>query len=722
LRFPRFFAANRPVPEFRSQAPGLRFQLLPWFQASLIAGAAVLIYSPVFRGSWLWDDFEILGDGNVRSWGGLFRLWVSPAAADYSPVKSLAFWIQWHLWGDNLLGFHLVNVALHVAAACLIWRVLAKLGVPLAWLGGLLFAVHPVAVESVAWVSEQKNTLSLCLLLLACCAWIEGHARCSWLWFVAAFLCKASVVMFPALLLAHAWWSRPRIDRALIRALVPFFAVSLALGAVTVWFQLDRAISHWSLPREDLASRLTHAGLALEFYLSKCLFPRGMMPIYPGWPAHPNPILVALPWVGLATVVFGLFHCRKIPGFCRATLLALGWFVLNLVPVLGFIPMSYQHVAPVADHFCYLSLVGVTGLVAAGLGSILRVGPRSRRVFEPVFGLVLAAGVLALAVESRRYAAVFVDQETMWAYNLGRNPTSRAVSLNEGYILHHDGRIPEAIRMYEQAIRLDPDDAQAEDDLANIYAEQSLREQAAEHFEKAIAHYRRALELDPGLTATRSALAKTLANAGRPLEAAEQYEKLLREHPDDAETENNFGKALGELGRPSEALAHFRAALRIDPDFAEAENSLGYALATGGDPWAGMAHLARALRLRPDFAEAENNLGYVLAGLGRQADAIPHFEAALRLRPGFGQAHNNLGFALAALGRRPEAMAEFEQALRLAPADPKAHFNLGILLGMAGRRGEAISHLETALRLKPDFPQAAGALRQLQALGRAAAP
>ena len=690
------------------------------------------MYFPALRGDWLWDDFEITQNGDLRSWGGLLRMWYAPAAPDYAPVKTAFLWLGWHLWGDNLLGYHLATVALHALGAILLWRVLGKLGVRLAWLGGVLFAVHPLAVESVAWVGELKNTLSFPLLILAFGSYIDwdGAAvpegarrslpRASILWFLAAILCKSSVIMFPAALLLFAWWRRGRITLPDVRSCAAFLGISAAMGAVTVWFQLDRAIAYWNLPVQGPAARIAQAGLAIAFYLGKCLFPRNLMPVYPRWSLSPPSALQFLPWLALAAVLVGLLRWGRGRAAARNLAFGLGWFLLFLIPVLGFIPMAYQHVAPVADHLCYISLAGLAGLFAAAIGMVRHKAEFKKEVREgrtvrlsdlpalpvQILCLVLIAG---LALESHRYAAVFVDQETMWTFNRARNPQSPAVYVNLGFIQHHDGKLDDAVRSYEQAIRLDPMDAQAEDELAGVYADRHEPD-------KAIPHYRRALQLQPTLTKTRSSLAKALADAGRPREAAAEYERMIRDNPRDAAAEANYGKLLDDLGGHFEAKTHLERALALDPDSGGAENDLGMALVGLGKPLEGVKHMERAIRLNPDLPEAENNLGFALVGMGRQAEAIPHLEEALRLKPAFAQAENNLGYALAATGRRAEGISHLENALKLSPGDAKAHYNLAMLLESAGRDREALRHLESALTLKPDMEPAREALRHLKVL------
>jgi hypothetical protein len=254
-------------------------------------------------------------------------------------------WIQWRLWRESLLGYHVSNLAFHLLSALLVWKILRKLGIRFAWLGGLLFVVHPLCVESVAWIAEFKNTVSLCLLLLAFSAYLdfdERRGRSDYLialgWFLAALLCKTSVVMLPPILVLHAFWKRQRISRTDLLCSAPFFAVSLALGLVTIAFQSHRAVNGWDIPESTALSRFACAGLATLFYLSKCVLPLGLIPIYPQWAVNPPSLFQLSAWLVIASVAVLCWLKRATWG--RHALFGLGWFFLNLLPVLGFVTMS----------------------------------------------------------------------------------------------------------------------------------------------------------------------------------------------------------------------------------------------------------------------------------------------------------------------------------------------------------------------------------------------
>jgi tetratricopeptide (TPR) repeat protein len=550
--------------------------LLP---ALLILAAGLWVYWPALHGGWVWDDVEeVTQNAVLRDPAGLARIWTAPAGADYFPLKTTVQWVEWRCWGDAPLGYHAVSIALHLLSALLFWRVLRQLDLRLGWVGGLLFAVHPVAVESVAWAAELKNTLSLALLLPAMILYLDfdqkgsgreclnpaagtQHSRpdpfywTSLLFFVLALLSKTSVVMFPAVILLHAWWKRDRVDRRDLRASAPFFAASLGLGLVTLWFQHHRAIIAGHEFAGSPATRLLAAGRALAFYLEKSLVPVGLLPIYPRWEIDPGAPLQYAPWLAGAALFWLLWRRRAAWG--RAALFGLGFFVLNLLPVLGLVGMAYLRISRVADHFAYLPLLGLIGLGVAALDRL----PGAAR-----WSAVAVAGLL-LAWQGRAYAENFRDETTLWTYTLERNPRAWAAHNNLGFALFQAGRIPEAIAHYREALRLQPDFAEARYNLGTAL----LR---TNQVAPAIAEYEAALRLQPASAAMHNNLATALAESGRMPEAIAHFEQAVRLEPDYADAHHNLGNAYLLSRRLPEAIREYEAALRLRPDDASARSAL----------------------------------------------------------------------------------------------------------------------------------------------------
>ncbi|HVW22586.1 MAG TPA: tetratricopeptide repeat protein [Opitutaceae bacterium] len=602
-------------------------------RAGAIAGATLWAYGPALRGGWVWDDdVEILQNRVLRDPRGWWTPWVHPAGQDYFPLKSTLQWIQWRLWGPEPLGYHLTSVALHLLSAWLLWRLLLRLGIRQGWIGGLLFALHPLAAESVAWIAEFKNALSLPLLLAAMLAWLRfertrraGPYAASLGLFLLALLAKSTVVMLPCVLLLHAWWRRGRAGPGDWLRAAPFFAAALALGAVTLEFQAHRAIGPVAVVTAGAGERLAGAGLSLLFYLGKVLWPARLMPIYPHWTDRQLWFGLA-GWLALGAGAAALLRRGGAAG--RAALLGLGFFALNLLPVLGIVPIAFDRLSWVADHFGYVSLVGIAGLAAAAADLAWR-----RRPALAAAGT--AALALALAASTRAQAASFRDAEALWSRAVRLNPAAPLARNNLGIALADRGRYPEAIAQYQASLRLDPGSAEVRTNLANSLAESGRGAEAE-------AQYRAALRLDPKFWGASFNLGKLLARSGHPEGALAEYARAMRLNPDYAPGAYEFGNALAQAGRTAEAEEWYRRALHADPDLADARLNYGNLLAEQGRASDAIAQYEVVLRLEPDSADVHNNLGSLLAMSGRLAEARAQFQQALRLKPDYAEARANL--------------------------------------------------------------------------------
>lgn len=617
----------------RSVAPSI------WLKALGMAALALWIYWPALRGDWLWDDDTLIANNHlVHDPSGLWKIWFQPTGlVDYLPLKVTLEWLEWHLWGNDTLGYHLVNLALHLASAFLVWRLLAKFGLKLAWLGGLIFISHPVQVESVAWISELKNTLSLPFFLLAVCAYIdyEQHGRkrdyhLALALFLAAMLCKATMVMFPLVILLYAWWRRGRIGWRDVRASAPFFAVSLAIGLVTLWFLQHHAMAGEAPKLGGLLSRVACAGLALSFYFAKCVLPVGLMPIYPQWDVNPPSLLQFLPWAILVGVVVWLWTKRRTWG--RHALLGLGFFLINLLPFAGLTAGSYMEFTWVMDHLLYLPLIGLIGLFVAGCDQLRAILPATARHV----GAGLVAILLAMmAWESHGYAGLYVDQETLWSYELQVNPQAWLAETDLGNALYHKGHPDLAFAHYQQSLRIHPDNPLAHYNIGNLYF-----------------------------------------YARHPAEAVAEYERSVQINPNYPQVHSNFGAALVSMGKLAEGVEQYRQALAIDPTNADIYANMAVALMSMGKLDEAEDQLRTAVSLDPTNANAHYNLGNVLFQKQQMREAKEQYELALKFKPNDAGTHNNLGAVLERLQMIPEATSEFETAVQLDPTNTNARANL----------------------------------------------
>ncbi|MCE0483588.1 MAG: hypothetical protein LV479_05045 [Methylacidiphilales bacterium] len=384
-------------------------------KAAIITAFGWWIYLPVLNGDWLWDDPVVVSENpELRTWSGLGQIWFSAPATDYWPITWTLLWIEWHLWGGVTLGYHVTNVLFHLTGAFLIWRLLSKLGLSWGWLGALIFTVHPLAVESVAWISEIKNTFSLPFYLLSLIFYIDadrdGKADAYWkslFFYLFAMLCKTSVVMLPAVLLLYCWWRHGRLTGRDVGAMLPYFAIALALGSLTYYFQTVHFDEQAVVRERTFVIKLIGASSAIVFYLGKFITPVDQMLIYPRWNLHPPSLLriATLPLV--AVMLVALWAGRKTWG--RHALLGIGFFLINLFPIIGLMQMNWMNVSWVADHLAYIPIIGLIGLVVAGVEQASRMRPGCR----PILVAAIVAVIIPLALKSHWYAGQFVDLKTL---------------------------------------------------------------------------------------------------------------------------------------------------------------------------------------------------------------------------------------------------------------------------------------------------------------------
>jgi Flp pilus assembly protein TadD len=532
----------------------------------LLLGACILLavaicYFPAMGAGFVWDDDLLVTENPlVKGADSLPYVWASSAATDYTPLTTTAFWLQWRFWGDNAAGYHLVNILLHALSALLLWRVLARLAIPGAWFGALVFAVHPVNAASVAWVAELKNALSLPFYLAAIAAYVRflevRKARPYVIALIAAacaLLSKGSTVILPVVLLLCAWWherhpGRPaRAMRADLLSLIPFFLLSAAAALVTIHFQ-SRVIAAGVVPA-PLAARIARAGRALWFYLGKDLWPVRLCAIYPKWPLDRSMLPLGL----AAALALLLWVARK--RFGRGPFFAWAYFVTALLPVLGIVNMTFLDQAWVADWWQQLALPAVAALFGAGVAAAwLRApSPASRAAI----GAVAACILLLLGARTWSEASGYESMETHCRRTLALNPDAWAAHNNLGSVLNAQGRLDEAAREYQAALRLKPSDASAHSNLGIVFAR--LR-----HFDDAIAEYGLALGIVQENPKVWFNLGIALRAERRNGEAVGAFSRAIDENARWIAPRYEMGTILLEMGRPAEAGRQAETIVSLD--------------------------------------------------------------------------------------------------------------------------------------------------------------
>jgi Flp pilus assembly protein TadD len=619
----------------------------------LVVAITVAAYWPAMQGGFIWDDDGHVTRPELQSPSGLYRIWFELGATQqYYPLLHSALWLEHQLWGDEPLGYHATSVALHCGVVLLVYAVLRRLHRPGAMLAAAIFAVHPVHVESVAWISEQKNTLSATFYLTALLAYlrfdrerngegrkrqVDDQARADLIapmaaaepaagrgWYLLAFvlfllglLAKTVTATLPAALLVIFWWQRARLEwRRDVLPLLPFFAAGAAAGVLTAWVERKLIGAEGAQFDLSLVDRGLIAGRAIWFYVGKLIWPSELIFIYPRWDVDPA---VWWQWMFPLTALAATIALALAAARWRGPLACWLFFVGTLFPVLGFLnvyPFIYSFVA---DHFQYLASLGLIVLFAAGTTRLApQAGERMR----------LAAGgalVVALATLTWRQSSIYADLDALYQTTIERNTACWMAYNNLGVHAAKD-RLDdaEAIDLFHRAI-----------DLKADYAD---------------AHY-------------------------------------------------NLANALARSGRHDEALAEYKRAIELKPSFAEAENNLANYLKSSGDLKEAIVHLERAVKLAPKDAEIHANLGTAHLGVGDFDSAADQARAAIRLEPNHAEWHEHLGVALARDGKMQEAAREFQETIRLDPGHAEAHSNLAKAFAALGERAEAIATAKAALEL-----------------------
>jgi protein O-mannosyl-transferase len=581
-----FPPAHHPA---RWRGAGVRVLLL----SALTVGA----YYPAITGQFIWDDDQYVeGNATLRTAAGLRDIWCKPRAIpQYYPLVHTTFWVEYHLWGLNPLGYHVVNVLLHLGNALLFWAVLRRLGVGGAYAAALLFAVHPVMVESAGWITERKNVLSLAFYLWALLTYLRfafpddtvlsdaeappprwGIYGLSLLLFLCALLSKTVACTLPVVLLLMMWWKRGRVGPADLWPLVPMLAMGLALGGVTVWLEKTQVGAEgmdWNL---SWAGHLLLAGRIPWFYLGKLLWPAEIMFLYPRWTIDPMLWRQYLYPLGVVGLVAALWFLRRRIG--RGPLTAVLCFGVGLFPALGFLNVYPMRFSYVADHFQYQASLAIFALVAGAAAAVAgRLGIANLGAIQRMRGLPLGPGAcvvgvaaVVLASLTWRQAHDYKDRRALWTHTIRKNPTAWLPYNNLACVLLAEapsggmGLYDEAIQACDKSIELKPD-AEPYNNRGNAQAGKGLCDAAIRDYDKAI-------ELNPRFAEAYNNRGAAHKSQGRYDEAIRDFDKAIDLRPD-ARSYDGRGNAYALQGRYEAALRDFDKAIELNPRYAEAYGS-----------------------------------------------------------------------------------------------------------------------------------------------------
>jgi tetratricopeptide (TPR) repeat protein len=612
----------------------------------LLVGATLVAYLPALRAGYVWDDDLHLLNNPVLQPGGLARIWVPGTYINYWPLTFSMYWLENALWGvAHPMGFHLVNILLHAGSALVVWRVLSRIRVvghdvegTIAWgalLGAAIFALHPVNVESVAWVAQLKNVLSLFLALVAVWLYLQAEStgnRALVVLAVGVFalstLAKGMAVTLPLVLLALAWWQRGRIVRRDVWDVLPFLIVGLMMACVEVAMQKEG--QPWEIPRTDTPlARLAGAGWCVGFYFYKLIWPLNLCFVYPRWTIDGGRLLSFAPDVSLLAAMAGAWWQRQRWG--RGLFMVIVCYVALLLPVLGLINIYFMRYSLVADHWQYAATI----VPAAGAGALL--AAQARRGIPRIAVTAAALALLGcLGALTYAQARVYKDVETLWHDVQSCNPDSWLAYHNLGNWFANNGRVQEAVVQYDATVRLKPDDFQAYNNLGLMLSRLGLEDEA-------IANFERALAIKPDYALARQNLLPHYKERGRLLlgtrdsEARTSFLRATQLAPDDAEAHYGLGVALTNLDNVPQAEGELQKAVTLRPDVFQSHDALARILAThppaaGGDPDRAVREAQRACALTGNLDGPRlDTLGLAYAAAGRFAEAVATEEKALQL-------------------------------------------------------------------------------------------
>ncbi len=575
----------------------------------MITLLAFVCYFPSLSSGFIWDDdMYITGSPFVKAADGLYGLWCTTQTPDYWPLSNSSFWIEWRLWGIHAGGYHALNLLFHIAVCGLIWCILRRLSIPGAFWAAMIFAVHPVNVESVAWIAQRKNVMALLFFLLSILWYLKAEMYMTiddswptrsrgglreratspwfgWYWlsfaaFILAMLSKGSVAVLPVLLLGIIWWRRRITLRDLART-APFFTVAAILTLINIWFQ--RHDTSVIIRDAGFLERLLAAGGLICFYLYKAFLPLNLALVYPQWTVQTGDLLWWLP-LGAVLIVTALLWLYR-QGWSRPLLLAWGFFCTALLPCLGFTDVGFMMYSLASDHYQHIAIIGVITLTAAGWSCWRMWASGNVRRTADVMAVV---AVCALALLTYRQCDLYRNPIMLYRGSLEKNPNCWVMLYNLGATLFNANQPAESIGYYLKAIKIQPNNF---DEQVNI----------AEAYEK----------------------------TGQLSPALEHYREALRMRPKTAKTHNNLGVVLLKLKRPQEAIEHFKEAIQVNPDFIEPYYNWALICADANQSAQAVLLAEKALSIARSKGQAdkarqiERLLDLCRAGLSRQPGTSP---------------------------------------------------------------------------------------------------
>jgi len=688
--------------------------------------ATFCVYSQVQDHEFInFDDDKYVTESSLVQAGltneNIIRVFTTTHTGGWIPITSISYMLDYQLYGLNPKGFLLTNLFFHIANSLLLFLILFRMTGAI-WQSAfvaVVFALHPLNVESVAWVAERKNVLSNFFLLLTIWAYIRYAEKPTtkryslvFLLFAFGLMSKSMVVTLPFVLLLLDYWPLERFklgrrerefkiaqkdkyfngEKNILKLVLEKFPLLIlsALCSMMTLILFEKANESVAQDPVSILSILTNAMISYFEYLWKMLWPKGLAILY----AHPGNTLAVWKGVlcGIALLVITTISIRLIK---KAPYFVVGWFwyLGTLIPMIGFITVGHHLIA---DRYAYLPLIGIFVIIAWGVPELLKEWHYRKNVLKASAGILILTLMLITWIQVSHWKSSITVFKHAIKVTDKKYPNFAAVHNNLGLALLAERRNEEAITHYKMAIKLImPTHAEAHNNLGNALS-------AERRNEEAISHYKMAIKLKPKYAQAHSNLGTALFYKGRIDEAIPHYRTAIKLKPDYAEAYNNLGLVFLSMGKTLEAVSQYKTAIKLKPDYAEAHSNLGEMMFAEGKNEIAISLYRTAIKLKPDFFEAHNNLGNIFFKLGKTNEAIFHYRASIKFMP-HAQAHSNLGDALFAQGKKDEAISHYKTAIKLMPTNIPAHNNLGNALFIQGEYEAAIPYFETAIQLNPNF-------------------
>ena len=689
-------------------------------------------YYPALLAGFVWDDVVLVEEPAVHAWSGLWNIWFSPAdmhrEVHYWPIVYTTFWLEHKLWGLDPFGYHLVNVLLYMVNVLLLWRLLRCLAVPGAWAVAAVFAVHPMHVESVAWVMGRKDLLSGLFYMACALCWIRSmdgtggggiDARGSpvpkkpplprsfwrrW-WpldslrvprpglylaalalFVAAMLSKSVAVTLPVAFAVLLWWKNGRLTWTDAWRIFPFFLVALCIAVADLSYYTSGRVFPFEY---GFPERVLIAARALWFYAGKLVWPTDLAVVYPLWDIDAGDPLAWGYLVAAGAVAALLWLGRHWLG--RAPLAGAAFFALTLSPMLGFVSYMYMSYSFVADRYAYLAGIGVLSVFVGAAAHCAGRLPNAARIGATG---VLVAVLAVFGKLTWEQAGIFRDEIAFYNHIISLNPQAPTAHLNLASALLGAGRPAEALAASLIAVERHPGSARAHNSHRASLLTLNRPDAAADRF-------RRAAELDPGDHKARQIMAQIRSRQGRFAESARWYREVIDIDPESASAHYGLGVALFRLGRYEQAVESLERAdsLLPDPLPVGSLHLLAEALLRQQRHEEALERYRGVLEINPENVAAHAGIGYALFHLKRYEEAIDSLARSVSLRPESPAAadrHVVIGQASMELGREEAAAEHYARALALDARNTKALDSLAVLRFRQQRHEEAL-HLYRAM-------------------------